>query len=201
MCNPVTLIFIADTVQQASSVSFGQGHLSAQTHKHTYSLPRWRLHKPAGWNAGSLRWWTFWNIHFCTPPPPTPQTHTLLHSLPFSLCTGRIVDAGSWFPTPESGVTVIYDWGKIQGKTAHYRMSKQREDEQGGENLKQRKRWRREVKNRDTQGVSWRTNLQVWKTSGCIRMLVLATDVEEGSYTQAGVFKRLTGTTMREISL
>lgn len=171
MCNPVTLIFIADTVQQASSVSFGQGHLSAQIHKHTYSLQRWGLHKQAGWNAGSLKWGRLWNIHSCTPPPP-PHTHTFTFSLLFR--TGKIVDAGSWFPTPESGVTVIYDWGKIQGKTAHYRMSKQREDEQGGENLKQWKCWRREVKKRHTRGVLWRTNLQVyrWKTGGCTRMLL-----------------------------
>lgn len=78
MCNPVTLIFIADTVQQASSVSFGQGHLSAQIHKHTYSLQRWGLHKQAGWNAGSLKWGRLWNIHSCTPPP---TTHTHLYFL------------------------------------------------------------------------------------------------------------------------
>lgn len=42
VCNPQAFIFIADIVWRTSSLSFGQGHLSAQiyTYTHTYSLHR-----------------------------------------------------------------------------------------------------------------------------------------------------------------
>lgn len=55
----------------------------------------------------------------------------LFHSNSFSLRAHRIVDAGSWSPTPKSWVTLIYERGRILGKTAKYEMSKQREDEWG----------------------------------------------------------------------
>lgn len=68
----------------------------------------------------------------------------------------RIVDAGSWSPTPRSWVTLIYERGRILGKTGKYETSKQREDEWGGgkgekEKRLNKKRRKKTKKDREVQ--------------------------------------------------
>ncbi len=137
-CNPLALIFIADTVQRASSFSFGQGHLSTQIYIHTQThtniqcmdvcrcIERWRVHKEAQMDA-------HWDGE-CT------HTHTHTHTHTLATHTCRIVDAGSWFPIPRSGVTVIYDWEKIQGKNSQLQDVKTKRGWEG-EKVRKRKGW------------------------------------------------------------
>ncbi len=75
-------------------------------------------------NGCSLRWWM--------------HTHTHTHTLATHTC--RIVDAGSWFPIPRSGVTVIYDWEKIQGKNSQLQDVKTKRGWEG-EKVRKRKGW------------------------------------------------------------